>query len=138
MMAMVPRRVTGSAFAATVYSIDPSPWPLAVPLMVSQGTSLSADHEHSRAVLIVICPVAPCAGALPSIGETVTPQRGRTAGAVAVDVEDPQPASERNAAREIARRAVARSGEEFDRRMFRWVPVVPLRADRAYQKGAEL
>jgi hypothetical protein len=48
---MPPRRVTGSPLAATRYSIDPSPWPLFGPEMLSQVASEAADHAHSRALV---------------------------------------------------------------------------------------
>ena len=84
------RRVEASLFDDTTYSTDPSPCPLDTPRRLSHGAFELAVHAHSRAVVMASDPVPPDAGTLRSVVASVTPHRGKVAGAVEVVDEDPQ------------------------------------------------
>jgi hypothetical protein len=59
---MAPRRSAGSALAATEYVMVPLPCPSLPAVIATHGTSLTADHEHSRAAVTAALPVPPVAG----------------------------------------------------------------------------
>src|SRR5690349_18413297 len=56
---MLPDRVTGAGFAATLYGIDASPWPFAAAAREIQAESLAADQVQSRSVATETVPLPP-------------------------------------------------------------------------------
>jgi hypothetical protein len=105
---MAPLRDEGSVLAATVNSIDASPWPSGGLESLSQSASLLTDHVHSRFVDMrtvadppvggnVVVPACPC----------TAHRTGK--GAVTVCEEDPQDVERRALPDTIAHTVVARS-----------------------------
>src|SRR4051794_27077812 len=95
---MAPRRATGSAFAATRYESEPSPWPSAVEISSIQGACDDAVHAHSRAALTVIAPTPPDALNDNGFPVTVVSHLPDELGLVTfVDVELPHAATRRSA-----------------------------------------
>ena len=105
---MPPLRATGSPLAAAVNSTVPFPCPERPAVMLSQGTSDSAVHWHSRSVLTGIAPLPPSAGTAAAGASKLTAHLGNVEGDEKVLPDDPHAASvsdQRRMAAEAERRS---------------------------------
>jgi hypothetical protein len=102
--AIAADRGEGTGFAATLYAMLASPWPLAAPT-ASHDALLATDHVQSRSVVIVKDPLPPGEGRTFGLLVTVTSQRSGVAEGALIDVSVLVQAADANVVHTAARAA---------------------------------